>query len=78
VLGCDARGREIGDASEIPDVFGVMVATPSADGALRLAVTRPAPRRAMPHPAGLPFGVWLALARAAPCAPDDAAAQNPL
>jgi hypothetical protein len=78
VLGRDARGREIGDASEIGDAYGVMVAAASAAGDLRLQVVRPAPRRAMPHPAGLPFGMWLALARAVPCAADDMPAQQSL
>lgn len=78
VLGRDARGREIGDASEIGEAFGVMVATASAAGDLRLEVVRPAPRRAMPHPAGLPFGMWLALARAVPRAADDTPAQQAL
>lgn len=84
VLGRDARGREIGDASEIPPAFGVMQMAQSsgvgpgvASGALRLQVVRPAPRRAMPHEAGLPFAAWLALARAVPQPPaeDDAQAR---
>lgn len=66
VLGRDAKGREIGDASEIPAAFGVMQATQSPGGALRLQVVRPAPRRPMPFDAGLPFAAWLALARAVP------------
>jgi hypothetical protein len=75
VLGRDARGREIGDASEIGDVFGVMVATVSGGGSPRLQVVRPAPRRALPHPTGLPFGMWLALARAVPHTADETPAQ---
>ncbi len=69
VLGRDARGREIGDASEIPAAFGVMQMAQGpgvATGALRLQVQRPAPRRPMPHDTGLPFAAWLALARAVP------------
>ncbi len=42
---------------EIPPEFGVLVA---ADGTLEVA--RPAPKRAMQ----MPFGLWMALARAAP------------
>ncbi len=77
VLGRDARGREIGDASEIPLTFGVMQAVQgagAAEGAWRLQVQRPAPRRPLPHEAGLPFAAWLALARAVPrpAAEDDA------
>jgi hypothetical protein len=58
VLGCDARGRCIGDPGEIPAECGVMVVEGS-----RLAVARAAPRR---QRAGLPFGVWMALAKATP------------
>jgi hypothetical protein len=54
----------IGEADEIPMAFGVMVARESA-----LEVLRPAPRRAMK----LPFGVWMALARAVPEPLDDEA-----
>jgi len=50
---------------EIPEVYGVLLAT--AGGALTVA--RPAPRRGL----RLPFGVWMALARATPEPPDDAA-----
>ena len=44
---------------DIPPECGLLVAT-----AAGLDVARPAPRRAM----RLPFGVWMSLARAAPCA----------
>lgn len=57
VLGCDARGRPIASADEVPAECGVLVA--HAD---RLEVLRAAPRRAMT----VPFGVWMALARATP------------
>lgn len=64
VLGQDGRGRCIGDPSEIPDGCGVLV----QDGS-RLQVARPA---APARREALPFGVWMALARAAPwSAPDD-------
>ena len=76
VLGRDAKGREIGDASEIPLAFGVMQAVPGAGGLPRLEVVRPAPRRAMPHDAGLPFAAWLALARAVPEPPTEDDAQG--
>ena len=65
VLGRDAKGREIGDASEIPLAFGVMQAVVGASD-WRLVVQRPAPRRALPNAAGLPFAAWMALARAMP------------
>ncbi len=53
----------IAEPGEVPECFGVMFA-----GASGLAVARAAPRRAM----RLPFGVWMALARAsAEAAPED-------
>ncbi|MEJ8836742.1 hypothetical protein [Ramlibacter sp. AN1133] len=65
VLGADARGRAIGEPEEVPPECGVMLA--GAQG--RLAVARPAQR---PARAALPFGVWMALAKATPLqGPDD-------
>ncbi len=61
VLGSDAKGRCIATPDEIPPECGVLMAEGSME-APRLAVARPAPRRAMQ----LPFGVWLALAKATP------------
>ena len=58
VLGCDARGRCIGAPDEVPAECGVMVLEQG-----RLAVARPAPRHSR---ASLPFGVWMALAKATP------------
>ncbi|QHI98966.1 hypothetical protein GT347_13800 [Xylophilus rhododendri] len=61
VLGPDGHGRPIGSAEEIPPECGVMLA--EGDPARpRLTVARPAPRRART----LPFGLWLALAKATP------------
>ena len=60
VLGCDARGRPIAAADEIPPECGVLLAEPS-DGPL--VVLRPAQHRALPR---LPFPVWMALAKAQP------------
>jgi hypothetical protein len=58
VLGCDAKGKHIAEADEIPLECGVMV---SQGG--KLNVIRNAPKR----PAnGLPFAVWMALAKAVP------------
>jgi hypothetical protein len=59
VLGCDARGRPIAQAHEVPASCGVMLAPP--DGPL--AVLRHAPRRVLTD---LPFSLWMALARATP------------
>ncbi|HYF20855.1 MAG TPA: hypothetical protein VEA40_23510 [Ramlibacter sp.] len=58
VLGCDARGRCIGAAEEVPATCGVLV----VEGG-RLVVARAAPR---PRRTALPFGVWMALAKATP------------
>ncbi|MGH8858540.1 MAG: hypothetical protein ACREXG_11045, partial [Polaromonas sp.] len=60
VLGCDAKGRSIGAPDEIPAECGVMVMENK-----RLVVARAAPRRARQP---LPFGVWVALAKATPVA----------
>ncbi len=60
VLGTDARGRCIGTADDVPAECGAMALD---DG--RLVVLRNAPRREM---AALPFQVWMALAKATPCA----------
>ena len=58
VLGCDGRGKQIASADEIPVECGVMLCKDQ-----RLSVLRPAPKRAVRH---LPFGVWMALAKATP------------
>ena len=58
VLGCDAKGRPIGEEHEIPETCGVML----AEGE-RLSVLRNAPKRSIPD---LPFAMWMALAKAAP------------
>lgn len=60
VLGCDAKGRPIGAADEVPAECGVMV----MEGQ-RLVVARAAPRRVRQS---LPLGVWMALAKATPVA----------
>jgi hypothetical protein len=60
VLGCDARGRPIGEPDEVPEECGVMLVQEG-----RLRVARAARRRTR---AGLPFGVWMALAKATPVA----------
>ncbi|MBA2676507.1 hypothetical protein [Ramlibacter sp.] len=68
VLGCDARGRPVGAPDEIPPECGVMLLEQS-----RLKVARPARRRSR---AGLPFGVWMALAKCTPVAGLDEGAQG--
>ena len=70
VLGSDARGRAIGEPEEIPGECGVMVVQGE-----RLSVARPAAR---PARAALPFGVWMALAKATPLAGVDDDAQGML
>lgn len=58
VLGCDGRGRDIASADEIPAECGVMLCKDQL-----LSVLRAAPKRSVRH---LPFGVWMALAKATP------------
>jgi hypothetical protein len=70
VLGCDAKGRCIADPDEVPPECGVLVAE-----AQRLAVARAAPRRTR---GALPFGVWMALAKASPIPGTGDDAQAPL
>ncbi|MDB5932326.1 MAG: hypothetical protein JWR60_4033, partial [Polaromonas sp.] len=60
VLGCDAKGRPIGAADEIPAECGVMLMDSQ-----RLVVARAAPRRTRQN---LPLNVWMALAKATPVA----------
>lgn len=59
----------IGGPGDVPEAYGVMLAHDSGE----LEVQRPAPKRAMK----LPFGIWMALARATP-EPNDDDAQAPL
>jgi len=68
VLGCDARGRPIGAADEIPAECGVLIAEGGRLAVARAAVHRPLPR--------LPFPVWLALAKAQPVPGFDEEAQG--
>lgn len=68
VLGTDARGRAIGEPGEVPPECGVMLAQQG-----RLIVARPAQR---PARAALPFGVWMALAKATPLPGIDDEAQS--
>lgn len=70
VLGADARGKPVGEPEEIPPECGVML----LEGE-RLTVARPAQR---PARVGLPFGVWMALAKATPVGGGDEDAQGML
>ena len=58
VLGCDAKGRSIGEPEEIGSECGVIVSVHD-----KLEVVRSAPRRPSHQ---LPFAVWMALAKATP------------
>lgn len=58
VLGCDAKGRPIAEPDEVPAECGVIQVEGSG-----MRVLRAAPRRSRQS---LPFGVWLALAKATP------------
>ena len=68
MLGADARGRCIAEPGEIPDGCGVLVLEGD-----RLVVARTAARA---RRAALPFGVWMALAKATPVAGLDDDAQG--
>jgi hypothetical protein len=70
----------IGEADDVPGTCGVLRALRNPQGGFgALELLRPAPARAMPFEAGLPFSVWMALARAVPAAlPDDPAGQRQL
>ena len=67
VLGEDARGRPIGEPDEVPADCGVMLMEQQ-----KLRVVRTARRRTR---SDLPFGVWMALAKATPLAGLDEDAQ---
>jgi len=68
VLGCDAKGRPIGEPDEIPSECGVLIAQEG-----RLVVARSAVHRALPR---LPFAVWMALAKAQPVTGFDEESQD--
>ncbi len=72
-------GEGVGDVDDIPPECGVIRAHGAigsharhAAEPVQLEVLRNAPTRAMDEPAGLPFAIWMALARLAPQSlPDD-------
>jgi hypothetical protein len=68
-------GHGVGTADDVPPECGVMLAT-----ATGLDMVRPAPwvRAADARPAGLPFAVWMGLARAHPHPPSGSDAQAAL
>lgn len=68
VLGCNAKGKPIGEPEEIPLECGVLIAQNG-----RLIVARVAVRRDLPR---MPFAIWLALAKAQPVAGFDDEAQE--
>lgn len=68
VLGADAKGKSIAEPDEVPADCGVLLLQGT-----RLQVARPAAR---PARAALPFGVWMALAKATPLPPADDDAQR--
>ena len=70
VLGRDARDRPIGSPDEIPSECGVIV----VEGG-RLVVARAAVHRTLPR---MPFGTWMALAKAQPVRGFDEGAQGML
>jgi hypothetical protein len=70
VLGCNAKGEPIAQPGEVPAECGVLWLQQG-----RLEVARPARRRVRE---GLPFGVWMALAKATPIASGDDDAQSML
>lgn len=70
VLGCTAKGVPIAEPEEVPAECGVLLCQGE-----RLAVARPAPRRAVEK---LPFHVWMALAKAMPAATADEDPQDHL
>lgn len=67
VLGCDGRGRTIGQADEVPPECGVIIAEPD-----RLHVARNAAKTTARD---LPFAIWMALAKAIPLNAGEAMAE---
>ena len=63
VLGCDSKGRPIGQEHDVPPECGVMIAEPDRLHVARHAATRSA--------RDLPFAIWMALAKATPVNSDD-------
>ncbi|NML44860.1 hypothetical protein HHL11_13970 [Ramlibacter sp. G-1-2-2] len=68
VLGNDAKGKPVGEPDEVPGDCGVLLLQGE-----RLVMARAAQQ---PARAALPFGVWMALAKATPLPPADEDAQG--
>lgn len=64
VLGCNAKGKPIGEPEEVPTECGVMILRDD-----KLEVLRMAPKKPV---TGLPFPVWMALAKSTPVRWSDA------
>ena len=58
VLGCDSKGRPIGQEADVPEECGVLIAEADKLHVARNAAKRPATE--------LPFAIWMALAKATP------------
>ena len=58
VLGCDSKGRPIGQETDVPGECGVLIAEADKLHVARNAAKRPAME--------LPFAIWMALAKATP------------
>ncbi len=58
VLGCDGKGRPIGQETDVPEECGVLIAEAEKLHVARNAAKRPAME--------LPFAIWMALAKATP------------
>ena len=70
VLGCDSKGRPIGQEDDVPPECGVIIAEPD-----RLHVARNAAKRSARE---LPFAIWMALAKATPVNSGDVESENNL
>ena len=68
VLGCDSKGRPIGQAEDVPAECGVLIAEPD-----QLHVARNAAKRTSRD---LPFAIWMALAKAVPLHSSNSIAQQ--
>ena len=69
VLGCDSKGRPIGQAEDVPAECGVLIAEPD-----RLHVARNSAKRTSRD---LPFAIWMALAKATPLHSSESVRQQP-
>jgi hypothetical protein len=70
VLGCDSKGKPIGQEDDVPPECGVLIAEPD-----RLHVARNAAKRSARE---MPFAIWMALAQATPVNFGDVESDNDL